>query len=87
MKILLADDMDIVREGIACEIKKVIPDAEIDDFSDGKYAWSGACRASPFRILIYSSGIRKMTVPLGDRKINSKTDKVVAVIRKYPLII
>lgn len=39
MKILLADDMDIVREGIACEIKKVIPDAEIDDFSDGKYAW------------------------------------------------
>ena len=51
------------------------------------YAWSGACRASPFRILIYSSGIRKMTVPLGDRKINSKTDKVVAVIRKYPLII
>ena len=44
-------------------------------------------RASPFRILIYSSGIRKMTVPLGDRKINSKTDKVVAVIRKYPLII
>ena len=44
-------------------------------------------RASPFRILIYSSGIRKMTVPLGDRKINSKNDKVVAVIRKYPLII
>ena len=38
MKILLADDMDIVREGIACESKKVIPDAEIDDFSDGKYA-------------------------------------------------
>ena len=45
MKILLADDMDIVREGIACEIKNVIPDAEIDDFSDGKYAWQmhGIC--------------------------------------------
>ena len=48
MKILLADDMDIVREGIACEIKKVIPDAEIDDFSDGKYACSRACRADTF---------------------------------------
>ncbi|MGN0155550.1 MAG: response regulator [Lachnospiraceae bacterium] len=42
MKILLADDSEIVREGIACKIKKVIPDAEIDDFPDGKYAWEAA---------------------------------------------
>lgn len=39
MKILLADDSDIIRRGMACEIKKVMPDAEIDDFTDGKYAW------------------------------------------------
>ena len=39
MKILLAEDSDIVRAGIAYKIKAVIPDAEIDDFSDGEYAW------------------------------------------------
>lgn len=39
MRILLADDIDIIWQGIAEIIKQILPDAEVDEFGDGIYAW------------------------------------------------
>lgn len=39
MRILLVDDIDIIRQGIAEIIKQILPDAEVDEFGDGIYAW------------------------------------------------
>ncbi|MGN0155346.1 MAG: response regulator [Lachnospiraceae bacterium] len=62
MKILLADDSDIVREGIACKIKTVIPDAEIDDFPDGKYAWE-AVQKNTYDLMFTDISMRVMHGP------------------------
>lgn len=62
MKILLADDSDIVREGIACKIKTVIPDAEIDDFPDGKYAWE-AVQKKTYDLVLTDISMRVMHGP------------------------
>ena len=62
MKILLADDMDIVREGIAIELKKVIPDAEIDEFNDGKYAWE-AVQKKIYDLVLTDISMRDMHGP------------------------
>ena len=75
MKILLADDMDIVREGIACEIKKVIPDAEIDDFSDGKYAWE-AVQEKTYDLVFTDISMRVMHGPELAERIHSYAPEI-----------
>ena len=75
MKILLADDMDIVREGIACEIKKVIPDAEIDDFSDGKYAWE-AVQEKTYDLVFTDISMRVMHGPELAARIHSYAPEI-----------
>ena len=75
IKILLADDMDIVREGIACEIKKVIPDAEIDDFSDGKYAWE-AVQEKTYDLVFTDISMRVMHGPELAERIHSYAPEI-----------
>lgn len=75
MKILLADDSDIVREGIACEIKKVIPDAEIDDFPDGKYAWE-AVQKKTYDLVFTDISMRVMHGPELAERIHSYAPEI-----------
>lgn len=42
MRILVAEDMEINRRAVVDEIKKILPEAEVDAFKDGRYAWEAA---------------------------------------------
>ena len=71
MKILIADDMEYARANIVETVKTIFPEAEIDEFKDGTYAWE-AVQTKQYDILFTDVRMIKMHGPELARKVAEK---------------